>query len=158
MPVLCGVASSFFFGGRSILGKYFVEKGYNAYNFAMQSLFIDGFIGSVALLFYYEFSTDLITFSLFLKGTLGGLISGIGIFLINYAIAVGVAGPASAMANIAAVIQTLLAMIFLDQELNTLQILGLVVGLVGALVIAIGPDVMSKLNRMYRGKQSRKME
>ena len=38
-PVLIAIFSTTFLSGRSILCKYYVEKGYNVYNFAMQLLF-----------------------------------------------------------------------------------------------------------------------
>ena len=151
IPVIAAIGSSLGFGVRSIATKYYVDKGYNVYNFAMQALFVDGLIGSIGLIIQYE-TSDIITSDIFLKGLLSGLISGIGIVLINYSIAVGIAGPASAMANLAAVFQTILAYSILGQVLNAMQIIGLIVGLVGALVLALGMDIINKLRGNTRPK------
>lgn len=126
-------------------------QGYNVYNFAMQTLFVDGLIGSVYLLIQHLTIEDFITMELFIPGVLAGIVAGVGTFLINYSISVGIAGPASAMANLAAVFQTILDYFILGQSLNLLQSFGLVVGLIGALTLAIGDTVIDKISE-YFGK------
>lgn len=115
----------------------------------MQSLFVDGFIGSVCLLYLHLTTTGIVTQDILLPGILSGLIAGVGTVLINYSISVGVAGPASAMANLAAVFQTLLDYFLLGQILNLMQILGLVVGLTGAMVLALGDIIHHKLSSLF---------
>lgn len=114
----------------------------------MQSLFVDGLLGSLYLWYQYETTTGIVTNDIILPGILAGIISGVGIVLINYAVSVGIAGPASAMANLAAVTQTLLDFFLLGQLLNLLQIFGLVVGISGAIVLAIGMSVINKVKSM----------
>mmetsp|Transcript_1400 Transcript_1400/g.1236 ORF Transcript_1400/g.1236 Transcript_1400/m.1236 type:complete len:374 (+) Transcript_1400:41-1162(+) len=148
-PVLAAIGSSLGFGIRSIFIKYYASKGYNVYNFAMQSLFVDGLIGSVYLLVQYM-TTDVVTSEIILPGILSGLIAGFGTFLINYSISVGIAGPASAMANLAAVFQTIMDYFILGQVLNLLQIFGLFVGLIGALTLAVGYSVYKSVVRLIK--------
>lgn len=113
IPVLGGIASSFGFGMRGLITKYYWIKGYNLYNFVMQAIFLDGLIGSIGLFIEYEESPAPIYSPVLWLGVLGGFISGFGILMINYAIVVGVGGAALAMANLASVIQTLLDLFIL---------------------------------------------
>ena len=148
IPVMAAIASSLGFGVRSIIIKYYAESGYDVYNFAMQSLFVDGLIGSLCPVYQYYTTVGIVTGDIIIPGILSGIIAGVGTFLINYAISVGIAGPASAMANLASVTQTLLDYFLLGQVLNLLQILGLSVGLLGAMVIAVGYPLYKKASRM----------
>ena len=122
------------------------------YNFAMQSLFVDGMIGSIYLLFQYVLVEGLVTQEILIPGLLSGLIAGFGTFLINYSISVGIAGPASAMANLAAVFQTILDFFILGQALNLLQILGLLIGLTGAVILAVGASIFFGVLKIF-GKE-----
>ena len=126
-----------------------MAKGYNVYNFAMQSLFVDGLIGTIYLIVQYLTTEGIVTSEIILPGILSGLIAGFGTFLINYSISVGIAGPASAMANLAAVFQTILDYFILGQVLNLLQILGLLVGLTGAIVLAVGLSIYTRAIRLF---------
>jgi len=153
IPVLAATGSSLGFGVRSVLIKYFVMKGYNVYNFAMQSLFVDGLIGTIYLIIQYITVDGLITQQILIPGVLSGLIAGFGTFLINYSISVGIAGPASAMANLAAVFQTILDYFILGQVLNLLQIFGLLIGLIGAIVLAVGASIFVRMVELFKPKQ-----
>lgn len=115
----------------------------------MQSLFVDGLIGTIILVFQIETTTGIVTSDIIFPGILAGVISGVGIVLINYSVSVGIAGPASALANLAAVFQTLLDFFLLGQVLNVMQIVGLVVGLTGAMVLAIGLPIYHKVKRLF---------
>ena len=108
-PVLFAILSSLAFGFRSIFIKYYVEKGYNVYNMAVQHTALDGIIGVIVLIVLAACgSLKGIEAAIFWKGLASGILGGIGTILINYAISTGVAGPASAMANLASVIQTIM--------------------------------------------------
>lgn len=124
-------------------------NGYNVFNFAMQTLFVDGLIGTVYLIIQYYTTVGVVTQEILLPGILSGLIAGFGTFLINYSISVGVAGPASAMANLAAVFQTILDYFILGQVLNLMQIIGLLVGLAGAMVLAVGVSIYTGVTKMF---------
>ena len=110
-------------------------------------------IGSVCLLYQYETTEGIATGDIILPGILSGLIAGVGTFLINYAISVGIAGPASAMANLAAVTQTILDYFLLGQVLNIMQIFGLIVGLLGAMVLAVGVSIYNRLVRLCKNQK-----
>lgn len=56
----------------------------------------------------------------------------------------GLAGPAVAMANLSSVIQAFLDWGFLAQIPNTLEILGLVVAVLGAILMSIADDYIMK--------------
>lgn len=124
-------------------------NGYNVFNFAMQTLFVDGIIGTVYLIIQYYTTVGVVTQEILFPGILSGLIAGFGTFLINYSISVGVAGPASAMANLAAVFQTILDYFILGQVLNLMQIIGLLVGLAGAMVLAVGVSIYTGVTKMF---------
>ena len=115
----------------------------------MQSLFVDGLIGTIYLIVQYLTTEGIVTSEIILPGILSGLIAGFGTFLINYSISVGIAGPASAMANLAAVFQTILDYFILGQVLNLLQILGLLVGLTGAIVLAVGLSIYTRAIKLF---------
>ena len=153
IPVLLAIGSSFLFGLRSITNKYFVEQGYQAYNFTIQFLFIDGIIGTVGLLIQYGIYDKTITTEIFLYGFFAGIFAGIGIVMINYSMAIGIAGPASALSNLATVLQTLLDYFILGQELGVLQILGLCIGILGAIVLAIGTEVINIFTNLFKSKR-----
>jgi drug/metabolite transporter (DMT)-like permease len=121
----------------------------------MQSLFVDGLIGTICLIFQIETTTGIVTPDIIFPGILAGVISGVGIVLINYSVTVGIAGPASALANLAAVFQTLLDFFLLGQVLNLMQIVGLVVGLSGAMVLAVGLPIYHKVKGLFVSKKGR---
>ena len=64
-PVLIAIFPTTFLSIRSILCKYYAEKGYNVYNFAMQLLFIDGLIGTIGILIQYNMTDIVITNEVF---------------------------------------------------------------------------------------------
>lgn len=152
IPVIMAICSSLAFGFRSIFIKYYVaEKGYDVYNMAVQHTAFDGVIGAVVLVIWFMTGGQL-SGEFFFKGILSGIIAGIGTVLINYSISEGVAGPASAIANLASVIQCLLDMIFLGQVLNAKQVIGMIVGLVGATMIAVGTAMVNGVKSIFKSK------
>ena len=58
--------------------------------------------------------------------------------MINTAVSLGLAGPASALMNVQSVVQMVLDIIVLEQHPNALEISSLVLGLAGILLITLG--------------------
>jgi drug/metabolite transporter (DMT)-like permease len=83
-------------------------------------------------------TTELVTGDLFLPGIIYGTLASCGLVCVNFAISTGLAGPASAIVNCCAIIQTVLAYFILGQELNLYQILGFIFGISGAMTFALG--------------------
>ena len=138
---------------RNVISKYFISKGYSVYNYPMQLLFVDGFIGTIGLLIQLKIYGNFLTTEVFLYGLFAGILATIGIAMINYSISVGVSGPASALSNLSTIVQTLLDYFILGQGIGILQILGLISGILGAVVLAIGMEVINALVNLFKYKR-----
>ena len=119
----------------------------------MQLLFVDGVIGTIGLLIQLKIYGNFLTTQIFLYGLFGGIFATIGIAMINYSISVGVSGPASALSNLSTIVQTLLDYFILGQGIGILQILGLISGILGAVVLAIGMEVINALVNLFKYKR-----
>ena len=151
-PVLIAIFSTTFLSGRSILCKYYVEKGYNVYNFAMQLLFIDGLIGTIGILIQYNMTDIVITNEVFYFSFSSGIIAWIGLWLLNYSIAIGIAGPASALSSLTTVVQTMMDYFILEQLLDSLQIMGLALGISGAITLAVRTEIINQMKTFFKDK------
>ena len=60
------------------------------------------------------------------------------LLMINSAVSLGLAGPASALMNVQSVVQMVLDIIVLEQHPNAMEISSLVLGLAGILLITLG--------------------
>ena len=119
-------------------------------NIAFQSLFVDGLIGTIYLVYLSYILTENISESIIILWIAAGMISGIGISLVNYAISVGIAGPACALADLNPVIQTVLDYLFLNQQLDLFQIFGLLLGLIGCVIIGIGSSMTHLFTKLLK--------
>lgn len=52
VPISFAILSSFAFGLRSVTVKFYVSKGYDVYNFAVQHSAVDGLMGSIFFIFW----------------------------------------------------------------------------------------------------------
>ena len=69
---------------------------------------------------------------------LAGLCAYISFLLLNYCLEFGLAGVAISITNTSAAIQVALSSIFLHQLISTGQIIGIVLALIGATILALG--------------------
>ena len=60
-------------------------------------------MGTICFVIWLYYSNWEIEYSYFWKGTLSGIIAGVAMILVNYAISEGVAGPASAICNLGSI-------------------------------------------------------
>lgn len=74
----------------------------------------------------------------FIFGITAGIFCMMATVLIIYAMSFGVAGPASALTNMCSVTQIILDLIFLGQSINSMQGLGMTLGIIGAITLAVG--------------------
>ena len=77
-------------------------------------------------------------------GGLSGCIIETGRVFISYSIVAGVAGPASAMVQTAAIYQTLFGVLLASQSLDFLQVAGIFLGFIGVCVISFLNNIVKK--------------
>lgn len=71
------------------------------------------------------------------KGTLGSILNNVGIVFVGNACATGVIGPSMALVNVQSILMTIMAAVFASQIPTWMQVLGLVIGILGSLVLTI---------------------
>lgn len=109
-------------------------------------LMTDGIIGGVVGLIITLLGGGYANFSAghVVLGLVSGTLAGTGVLSMNIAIMEGLAGPAFAIGNLSSVIQALLDWGFLGQAPTLLPSLGLIIGVLGAIVMSIGDDFVIK--------------
>lgn len=119
---------------RTILVRYFTEKfGFDSFSFTAASYFVGGLIFTIiSVVNFMRYGENAI---FVLKCVLSGMINSFGFILVNHATTTGYAGPAAALVNIQTIIHTILSAIILRQIPGTLQIIAVVIGLLGSVLI-----------------------
>jgi uncharacterized membrane protein len=86
--------------------------------------------------------------SFFLSNNLlAGIFECLGNVLISHAIVTGIAGAASALANVQVILQVFLDLFLLSQYPSFFQVIACAIGMLGAIIIPVGPLVMDKMKK-----------
>ena len=85
---------------------------------------------------YYHLTYGYTSYEL-IVGTFGSMLNIVGLVLINYAQAYGLAGPAAAISLLQGVIHVILSAIFMGQSVTTKQYVGSFLLIVGGVVMSI---------------------
>ena len=103
-------------------------------------MFIDGVIGTICLAITSARGSGIYDMSHkgFWMIWLAGLCAYINFLLTNYCLEFGLAGVAISIINTSAAIQVALSSIFLHQLISTGQIIGIILALIGATILALG--------------------
>jgi len=143
MSILFAIGACCCFGIRSCTLKYMAIKcGVDGVSASAVFLMVDGLLGGIIGISLALTGRGYANFpaSNILLGICSGILAGTGVLSINIAVSTGVAGPAFAIANLAAVIQALGDWGFLGQAPASVEWGGLIVSVFGGIIMSIGDD------------------
>ena len=137
---------------RTIYVKLFVkELHFNSFDYMTYSYLLSGIVFVPFLLAdMYEngFIPDVV-----ILGMASGVLNGFAAFFLFYATSTGMAGPAYSLKNIEPVVQCIFGVFFLDQHINISQFIAICMGILGSLVLTLGPYLF-KSNEKNKSKES----
>jgi drug/metabolite transporter (DMT)-like permease len=87
-----------------------------------------------------------------LLGTLAGILNALGIVALNLAYTLGPMGPVAALVALTSVFLTIIQSIQLHRLPHWMEVLGMLLGLTGALIITIGSRLTRKCRRRQRAR------
>lgn len=121
-----------------VLSNHGVDGKYIGLNF----LIAEGIIGTICLVIASAAGSGIFTCGL--DGTLLMLLAGLfgvmAIGLLQYGIAIGIAGIVSSIYNVNVAVFTALCFFFLNQALSTWQVVGIAITLLGAVFLSLSDD------------------
>jgi drug/metabolite transporter (DMT)-like permease len=113
-------------------------------DFAFASYFVMSMASLIASVFVFRANPGLFSWRLFIIGFIGSLGNGCGSFFATAAFATGsAAGPIVAMLNVQVILLTLLSAVRMQIIPNWLQLIALVIGIIGALILTIPDELYS---------------
>lgn len=137
VPVLFGIITPMSFTANGMLTKHLCSEkmGFNPNTMSYSAYFIVNFLVIIVAIPYWH----LVSFDhyLFWVGTIGSIINTVGIVCIMNAISKGPAGPASALAAVSNLLLVLIEAIKYSKVLKNLEIIGLIFGTFGALILVV---------------------
>lgn len=134
VAVILAIISTVILCIRTILVKFYTEKfEIDSFTFTAASYFIGGLVFTIVSLINFAMYGEDIMF--IIKCVLSGMINSFGFILVNHSTTTGYAGPAAALVNIQTIIHTILSAIIMNQVPTTQQIIAVVVGLGGSVLI-----------------------
>ena len=137
---------------RTIYVKLFVkELHFNSFDYMTYSYLLSGIVFVPFLLAdMYEngFIPDVV-----ILGMASGVLNGFAAFFLFYATSTGMAGPAYSLKNIEPVVQCIFGVFFLNQQLNISQFIAICMGILGSLVLTLGPYLF-KSSEKDKSKES----
>ena len=145
VPVLFGILTPLCFTLNGMLTKHLITRVENPFDpstLSFGSYGVVNFIMIIAAVSYWN--TQGIDWYLFWVGVIGSSINSVGIVCIQNAIAVGPAGPASALAAMSTLMLVVVQVIKNQKMLGLFELLGFILGLFGVLVLVI-PQTIFKL-------------
>jgi drug/metabolite transporter (DMT)-like permease len=138
VPVGFALLTTILYSFRTIYVKLFVkELKFNSFDYMTYSYLLSGIVFVPFLLKdMYEngFIPDVV-----ILGMASGVLNGFAAFFLFYATSTGMAGPAYSLKNIEPVVQCIVGVFFLDQHLNVSQFVAICMGILGSLVLTLGP-------------------
>uniref|UniRef100_A0A7S3J7A7 EamA domain-containing protein n=1 Tax=Euplotes harpa TaxID=151035 RepID=A0A7S3J7A7_9SPIT len=153
VPVGFALITTVLYSFRTIYVKLFVkELNFNSFDYMIYSYLLSGGI-FVPFLLMDMYENGFIPEVVFL-GTLSGVLNGFGAFFLFYATSVGIAGPAYSLKNIEPVTQAVFGFFFFGQELNYLQVIAITMGVLGSLVLTLGPYIFRDKKEVEEEKKA----
>ena len=145
VPVILALWATVYFMARSLaLKAFWVKFNFWPLDFMSLSYLTWGTVlGIPVLISFMHYGVDL---SLLKDCLIGGFLQGFAMIFMYHAISTGYSGPAAALASVQAPVQTILAIVVLAQFPNSMQVVGLVLGVSGSVIISTG----SFINEMFR--------
>ena len=126
------------------IGGYFTKVACKVYKFESTEWVMIGFtilnIPCVILCIWIVQDPE-ITNEIIIRNMIGAFIATLSIIFLSKAIVTGYAGPSLALSSTQMIWNSLLNAIFYGEVLSTYEILALVVGFLGALIISLGPSI-----------------
>lgn len=83
-------------------------------------------------------------------GTLAGILNALGIVALNMAYTLGPMGPVAALVALTSVFLTIIQAIQLQRLPRWMEVLGMLIGLTGAVIITIGSRLMKNCRKKQR--------
>jgi uncharacterized membrane protein len=131
---ICPVA----FTAKSMMVRHY-ERKFNILEWSRDAQILENLINCVYLIHLYTASdVPYPTLNDWIFGVMNGVATYAGIQLIALSIVYGKAGPATSLGCSGAIYMTILTTLFLDEPISVLQILGLVVGMLGTVILTSG--------------------
>ena len=116
-----------------------IKEYHKRFNIDPMELTIASYFLQGILMLFVVYSMEFAPYDVMRDNILAGCFSLVANTLANYSTTRGYGGPASALFNIQVILQVLIDAIFLDQIPNWMQLLAVVSGIVGSLIISLGP-------------------
>lgn len=145
LPILFAILSPITFATSSMLIKYMANvKAMPVSLVSFTSFTIVNTLLMIAGIIYWA-TTDF-NQGVFWIGLVGSIINNLAIVLIGYTLSIGPAGPVAAITTVQTIILTVIMALIQAKVPKSFEILGLILGLLGALVLSI-PEFMAKVFR-----------
>lgn len=146
VPILIGTLAAFYISIRTIYIKHFKKKyGISAPEFISLSCVPTGVVFLVLALVFLVPEGVPIKFVVY--GLIGSVFQQCAMFVVYYATSTGLAGPASAIVSLQVIISVVLELVINGQIPLFLEILGVILGISGAMIISVGGNLRSCLGR-----------
>eukprot|EP00347_Sterkiella_histriomuscorum_P014658 403360042 len=127
------------------------KKQYDSWDVSIDGLIFEYQI--YLLIAIYYFSQSQVVWEDLLIGTIGSLFIAVGKISIALAVANGIAGPAASLSTTQVIYLTLLTTLVQGQTLKAFEIIGLICGIIGAIIISSGDLIYSKFFKQSSNKQ-----
>ena len=146
IPIIFALLSTTYFMLRSLaLKAFWVRYEFSALDLMSLSYIMWGILLSIPLFFYiYWYGIDIESLKYWV---IGGVLQETSMILMYYSISTGYSGPAAALSSFQAPIQTMLAVVFLSQYPDSLQIYGLIFAMTGSILISLSSSLVGLLNK-----------
>ena len=130
---------------------YFIRKHSGVYTGQAQAFDVAPLLNIVFCFFMPQLMDQLdVTWEdIFVGGAAGSMMES-GRVLISYSIAVGLAGPVTAIVNANIAYQTILGVLLASQSLDTFQVSGILLGFLGVCAISLFDNVVKKVKLTRR--------
>lgn len=136
VPVIFALLTSFFFTWSSILTKTFTRvRREGVFQWTIDSFLLGGIVFSIMLVF--EHIQRPYTFNELYLQIIAGLLANVGQFLLNICVMYGRAGPSIAIIQMKPSFQLALEVIIYSRYPLPHQLLGMALGVIGSIVIAV---------------------
>lgn len=137
--IMTAFTCTLFFSARDFLLRYYkVEKKYPAFELSLDSLTLYSFGCTVYAVFRFGYQGDTFDWDCFYAGSMSAILNTVGFMMLGISVVIGYAGPANALNSIQAVVLTMLSISVMHQIPSRLQVIGMILGMVGTIIVSIG--------------------
>jgi len=152
VPVGFALITTVLYSFRTIYVKLFVHHlKFNSFDYMTYSYLLSGAV-FMPFILYDMYEHGYIPEVVYL-GMASGVLNGFAAFFLFYATSHGVTGPAYALKNIEPVVQALFGTLFLGLHLNASQTIAIGMGILGSLVLTIGPYIFKSHEQEEKEKK-----